>query len=647
MNQRLHRGLAALLIAALALAVFPARAQDDSPIAGGPRTITGSYTTTNPIYPTIGAETGIVLYDLAGLVQRDFDFEPPPETQQLGTLNGDIVSGTYTLTLPDTPNGTPLDFDGDAATPPAVQVFVPATFIDFLGDDYLNRGEMLLDMAARLAPLTFNITGGHVIVWAAETGEAFPAGFGADGAAFTDDDPLLELPAGWSVVALEHEPFTILRDETVDVPIIESLGALNDYSGMDYGAAWEALYARTRETYPFTQRKNLDWDAIYDMITPLVAQSESALDFHLTLAHFGELVPDTHIGYASLPVMQNLMMGGIGIAGVAITNTGAIVVTDVVDALPASNAGIQNGDVLLTIDGADALRYLDDTPLLLTSASTPHSKRYLQAATMFQGPLGSQIALTWRDQDTGNVQRATLTRVIDFSAILSAFAGSVFADGVVTSRMLDSGIGYIRVSSFAMEVSDADRLFEQALQDLIDAQAGGIILDLRGNSGGLLGLAMAMAGRFFPDYQRLLDLYYADGTGDFAYRGFVEILAGEPYYDGPVAVLVDAMTGSAGDIFAYAMRQNDNVIIVGHTPSGGFTGEVSDGQYRLPGGLNMQIPTGRLVHPETQDIMLEGVGVIPDLRVPITLESIRSPEDEVLRAAEAELLAAAQRSTRR
>ncbi|NLF79025.1 MAG: peptidase S41, partial [Chloroflexi bacterium] len=78
--------------------------------------------------------------------------------------------------------------------------------------------------------------------------------------------------------------------------------------------------------------------------------------------------------------------------------------------------------------------------------------------------------------------------------------------------------------------------------------------------------------------------------------------------------------------------------VVGHTPTGGFTGEVSDGQYTLPTGLSMQIPTGRPVDPVTGETLIEGVGVVPDVRVPVTVESLLSDEDEVLRAAEAALL---------
>ncbi len=637
MKQLARQVMMIAVIAALVIAALPVGAQDDMQTGKGPQVITGTYETTNPIYPTIGAETHVVLFDLTGQVRRDFDFMTRYETEVLGTLDGDIVSGSYTLSLPAAPDGEAHDFDDDPGTPPAVQVFAPATYIEYLGEDHLNRGEGVLNLAVDIDPMTFEVTGGHVAVWTTHAGELFPAGFGADGLLFTGDDPLLELPAGWSVIALDEEPFAVLREEIVTVPIIESQGELHDYGDLSYADAWDALYTRTRETYPFSNDKNLDWDAIYAEITPLVAQATSDLDFHLIITRFGELVPDTHIGYVSIPVLQNFMLGGVGIAGVKITNAGEIVITHVNPASPADREGIAPGDVLVQIENEDALRYLDGTPLLLTSASTPHGRQFMQAATMLQGPVGSQITLQWHAQESDTRQEQTFTRVMDVSAILTAFGEAVLSEEVVSGRMLDSGLGYIRVTSFAMEVSAANAMFADTLNTLLDAGAQGIIIDMRGNSGGLLGLAMAMAGQFFPDYAPLFDLYYADGSGGFAYRGVIEILPGDVYYDGPVAVLVDEMTGSAGDLFAYAMTRDNRAIIVGHTPTGGFTGEVGDGQYMLPGNLSMQIPTGRPVHPVTGDTLLEGVGVVPDIQVPLTLESVRSSEDEVLQAAEAAL----------
>lgn len=617
----------------LALAATPSAAQETSL---GPRLITGTYETTNPIYPTIGAQTGVVLYDLSGLIQGDFDYQPPEETQTLGILRGDIVRGQYTISLPAIPAGQMVDFDGDPTTTPAVQVFAPATFIEFRGDAYMNRGETPLELSVRLEPLTFDIIGGHVLVWSARKGELFPVGLGPDGAAFTADDPLMSLPAGWSAVSLESEPFSLTREAHVDMPIVESFGGLNDYSQMSYVDAWETLFQRTALTYPFTAEKNLDWEAIYEQLTPAVRQASSDLEFHLVITRLGSLIPDTHIGYVSVPLMQNYLLGGTGVRRLTVTDEGQVVVVEVARQSAASQAGLRTGDILVTVDGVPALQALDETPLLLTSASTLHGRRYLQAATLLQGPVGSQVALTWQSPG-GAESSAVLTRTPDIGALLEAFGGALSGD-LIEARVLPSGLGYLRVRSFAEEVSQAEAQFSAALQTLIDAGVPGIILDVRDNSGGLVQLAMAMAGHFLPGYERLFNFYYADGTGAFAYRGFIETLPGEPTYEGPLAVLVNEMTGSAGDLFVYALQRNGRALVVGETPTGGFAGEVGDGQYLLPGGLTLQIPTGRPTDPLTGVTLIEGTGVQPDVRVPRTWKSVLSPEDEVLQAAEAALL---------
>ncbi|RPI98693.1 MAG: hypothetical protein EHM39_07715, partial [Chloroflexi bacterium] len=616
---RVWVALVAMLWIASALPVGAANAPRQT--VGGTQTITGSYHTTNPIYPLLNAETGVLLYDLTGLVTRDFDFLLPLDAQVLGTLDGDIVSGDYVIELPEEPVGIAHDFDANTATPPAVQVFAAATYIDFLGDIYVNRGETPLDLSVRLEPMTFDLIGGYVIVWAAREGEQFPSAMGLDDAAFTADDTRMTLPAGWSVVSLETEPFTVVQDETVNIPIVESMGALNDYTEMSYEEAWDTLFLRTEETYPFAAEKNLDWEQIYADMTPLVQSAGSDMAFHLAIAQLGEYIPDTHIGFVSMPVLQQYLMGGVGINQISITDDDEVVLVEVAANLAADAAGIRSGDILVAVDGTPALDVLDQTPLLINSASTLHGRRFLQAAMMLQGPIGSSVNLTWRSPD-GPEQEVMLMRKLDVAALLKALGGDMLTSDVVSSRMLDSGVGYIQITGFASEVSQAADLFAGALESLMDSGAKGIVIDVRGNTGGLVQLAMAMSGHFFPDYQRLFDFYYADGAGGFAYRGFIEILASQPYYDGPVAVLVNEMTGSAGDLFAYAMRTDGRAMIVGHTPTGGFTGEVGDGQYELPGDLTLQIPTGRPVDPDTGEVLIEGTGVLPTIRVARTWESL-------------------------
>jgi len=108
-----------------------------------------------------------------------------------------------------------------------------------------------------------------------------------------------------------------------------------------------------------------------------------------------------------------------------------------------------------------------------------------------------------------------------------------------------------------------------------------------------------------------------------------------------VAILVDVNTASSGDLFAYTFKLGKRAIIVGQTPSSGMAGTVSGGQYQLPGGAFIQVPTGGFVD-ENGKTAIEGECVVPDVLVPITVESLLSPEDTVLNVAVAALQKEAQ-----
>jgi C-terminal processing protease CtpA/Prc len=80
------------------------------------------------------------------------------------------------------------------------------------------------------------------------------------------------------------------------------------------------------------------------------------------------------------------------------------------------------------------------------------------------------------------------------------------------------------------------------------------------------------------------------------------------------------------------MQHNGRATIVGHYPTAGAFGEVGQGQYKLPGDLTMQFPTGRSVTPDGE-IVIEGSGVAPDIVVPVTEDSALGRVDTVLQAA--------------
>ncbi|MCZ7671481.1 MAG: hypothetical protein M5U34_32280 [Chloroflexi bacterium] len=106
-------------------------------------------------------------------------------------------------------------------------------------------------------------------VYAPDDQQGFPSGFGPDGLLFTADDPIVQIPAGYTIVDMDSDPFIFDRARHQTVDLIEPAGAaLDDYSALSYAAAFDALIEQLRKEYAFTEYKNLDWDAIHAELRP-------------------------------------------------------------------------------------------------------------------------------------------------------------------------------------------------------------------------------------------------------------------------------------------------------------------------------------------------------------------------------------------
>ena len=94
-------------------------------------------------------------------------------------------------------------------------------------------------------------------------------------------------------------------------------------------------------------------------------------------------------------------------------------------------------------------------------------------------------------------------------------------------------------------------------------------------------------------------------------------------------MLVGPGCASACELEAYGFSQLPETVVVGQYPTSGTEEEVSRGQFKLPEGLTLQVPTGRFVLPDGS-IFLEGKGVQPTERVPVDEKTALSARDPVL-----------------
>lgn len=605
--------LAVAVALTLATGLAPVQAQGEAP-----RTLSGTFAIAYEDYAGLPLVVGLI--DAAPYFGDSPVTLPDPADQILGAYTGVATDGKYTLELPDAPpQMAPFDATGGAAPAqsPGLMIFDVRLMSDVARRGYMVPNEDNIASSLRIG-IDVHIGGGTLVVYTSDAAQPFPTGPGADGHLFTADDPRAPLPKGWSLVNLDKMPYTVIREASPTLNLITTgMGDVNNYANLACDELVPTFLDRVQATYPFTELHHIDWEALRGELVPQAQAASDQRACDLIFREFGNAIPDGHVNFY-LPTLQNDYAASLGMQLVQLTD-GRIAVAGLGNGGPAHAAGIQIGAVITAWNGQPVEKALDQTTLFVSNASTPHALLKWKLWSINRGPNGSRADVTYQNPGAEEAT-ATLTRGDPQRLTRQTPAPQV------SDNLLPSGLGYIRVEDFVgfPEFEEFDRI----LTSLIERNAPGIIIDVRANPGGFSQISDAMASRFF-EAPFVLGRMIQEGKHAFQ----MQIDPRPPIYTGPVAILVDSDTSSAGDLFAYTFQSRGRGLIVGSTPSAGMAGTVSGGQYYLPQGGFIQVPTGNLLDDNGEQIV-EGEGVAPDVLVPITVESLVAGQDDVLAAAE-------------
>jgi C-terminal processing protease CtpA/Prc len=621
-----------------------------------PALITGEFSYTNDfVTETYYVEHAMGLGDMTAFVKRDKEMETSIESQVLGYMKLDAENNTATfrLALPKQPEGYFNDVDNNGKQDKGLQIFAVSYWPNLYGDVFSAGDDRSRGWPSYLASVKTDsenkdeVIGGQLIIWAPDANQQFPTGFGEDKLLFTADDPVKPVPAGYSMIDLDKSPFEIVRQPKLTMTVYEPTDlAIKDFSADSYTVAFDKMFKLISKEYAFNgiQGKAPDWEKLYADLAPRVKAAEDKQDpmgFYLALQDFTFAFKDGHVGMdggdLANQVFTELTSGGYGFAIRELDDTSVIVIF-VLDGSPAALAGIQVGAVVTGWNGTPISEAIGKVKPLSAPFSTAFSERYQQARYLLRGKLGDEASVTFTNPG-GQPKTETLKSVeerdsFSYTSVYKGFDSNALP---VEYKILDSGVGYVKINSNYDDLNLIIRLFERALKTFEANQVGGLIIDMRQNSGGSpLGLAGFLTDQEIPMGQ--LE-YYSDTTGKFEPEGPREkFLPNETRYAFPqMALITGQACASACEIESYGFSQVPGMIVVGQYPTGGVEAEVARGQFVLPEGMSLQVPTGRFTLPDGS-IFLEGVGVVPTVRVPITAENALSSEDVVLKAAEKAVL---------
>lgn len=367
-------------------------------------------------------------------------------------------------------------------------------------------------------------------------------------------------------------------------------------AGFFFGSMNTLTEAQTRPALGDTEAA---FDPLYEAFNALQSNYVDTLDVPTlvngAIEGMAEAVGDPYTLYMdpqANEAFDNSLSGeyeGIGVVIRTIEETGEIEVVNPIDGSPALRAGVQPGDIFLSVDGENVVGLNQN-----------------ELALRVRGPEGTDVQITFL-RDDEEIQ-LTLTR-----ARLEV--------PNIEWEVLEGEVGYVSLYRFSSPARDQ---LDEALAEIKVNELKGLIFDLRGNGGGLLRSAIEIGSAFIEDDVILYESL-ADGseevfrsTGDYADINV------------PIVVLVDEASASASELIAGALQDLEVATLIGEPTFG--KGTVQTVQLLSNGG-SIRITIARWLTPDRN--WIDQDGVTPDIIIewdPETAEE-REGDDPQLEAA--------------
>lgn len=590
-------------------------------------------------YSFYGTPTIIVDQPVIALVDDSYtvrgleDQFPSSEGQVIGRITSDFFTSpfSFTINLPMLPNGATVDVDQDGEEDTGVQVLKVVLGQNVLNTPFLENFTQAGILVSYIKdPETDAIVAGDLVLYAPDDAQRFPCGVGEDGLLFTEDDPVAALPAGYTIAHIADGMVTFDRSTVGKVQVGEDPGvATPDFSEQGIVESYDTLIDFLKERYVFNAFAGIDWDALAAQFRPQVEQAEQENNlgrYFLALFGFAQAIGDAHVyvqpGQSlttpeAIAVFNNALAytgAGLG-AGAVELDDGRFVISDLVPNGPAAQAGLTFGTELVTLNGLSIEDALTKTPYP-EFPGTDEARRLSRLRYLLNAPLGTSVEVGYRLP----YATKTITDVITAAAAQAAASH----DGIMPMeyRIVD-GFGYVEWPAFERS-GIAGHIFADFIKQMNQQQIPGIILDLRGNGGGTALLQYAIMSYLYSaehpfTFANLTQYEYDIAKGEFITDTNDAVIAAPPgvgFYAGQVIVLIDNRCASACEFMSYYLQESGRATIAGQYASAGAGGNTN--QVILPGGITFNYTAGTDLLNATQKPAFQGVGVLPDVRVPVT-----------------------------
>lgn len=391
---------------------------------------------------------------------------------------------------------------------------------------------------------------------------------------------------------------------------------------------FDAVWTIVRDSHFDPSFDRANWDRVNAELRPKALEAKTPGDFRkvlsdmlgrLGLSHFAVIpgTPDNPSQYVDLSGQPGFDVRLLG---------RELVVTAVDHESGAAAVGVKPGWIVSSINGTAVSSVVDP----IVDSAPPRIAQFeaWRAAIMrLRGPSSEAVNLTFVDGSGAEVKKAVTRRPERGEPVTVGTLPTMFVR-TASSLKTTPGGGKAGVIAFNVWMTAVDRDFQMAMDRFRGVD--GIVIDLRGNPGGLAAMIMGLAGHFLPERATLGVMKTKQSELRFNANPRLVNGAGERVepYDGPLAILVDGLTGSASECFTGGMQSIGRARVFGQTSMGQALPALFD---RLPNGDVLIHAWGDFV--TGTGVRIEGRGVIPDESVDLTRQSLLAGHDVALEKA--------------
>ena len=397
-------------------------------------------------------------------------------------------------------------------------------------------------------------------------------------------------------------------------------------------ASFDSVWTIVRDTYVDTAFVSSKWMRVRDSLRPRAEAITMRRDLDNLLAETLHAIPDSHFYIIPARVAPGDSSGsktdGRGMTGLVARTVGERAVAwRVASGSPAAAAGIRAGQVINRIGDRNPVTELRKISAMPEQARPRALAELLQRLNRpLTPPVGDAVTVEVAD---GRRSAKRILVAVPAEGRVSQYASlPPIAVAVKWSRIPSSGGECTGTVGFNIWLPALVPDLEQAVDSV--RSCSGIVIDLRGNTGGVGAMVMRFGGYFVDSVRSLGTMKTRQVALNFVINPQKSRNDGSQMspYTGPVAILVDPLTASTSEIFASGMQRIGRARVFGERSAGAALPALMN---RLPSGdvfvhavADFTDPTGKRI---------EGAGTVPDVEVPLSIEQLLAGRDEALEKA--------------